>query len=64
MELDLLSLDSVVKFADAWNARMAPLHVLINNAGIFAIGGLQDYLLTQSFGSWHTKYQVSIKHAF
>jgi NAD(P)-dependent dehydrogenase (short-subunit alcohol dehydrogenase family) len=40
MELDLLSLDSVVKFADAWNARMAPLHVLINNAGIFAIGGL------------------------
>ena len=39
MELDLLSLDSVVKFADAWNARMAPLHVLINNAGIFAIGG-------------------------
>ena len=50
MELDLLSLDSVVKFADAWNARMGPLHVLINNAGIFAIGGLQDYLLTQSFG--------------
>jgi len=43
MELDLLSLDSVVKFADAWNARMAPLHVLINNAGIFAIGGLLNY---------------------
>ncbi|AQK67857.1 NAD(P)-binding Rossmann-fold superfamily protein [Zea mays] len=43
MELDLLSLDSVVKFADAWNARMAPLHVLINNAGIFAIGEPQHF---------------------
>ncbi|KAK1262763.1 hypothetical protein QJS04_geneDACA019555 [Acorus gramineus] len=38
MEVDLLSLDSVVKFAKAWNARGAPLHVLINNAGIFSIG--------------------------
>lgn len=40
MEVDLLSLDSVVKFAKAWNARLAPLNVLINNAGIFSIGGL------------------------
>ena len=40
MELDLLSLDSVVRFAEAWNARLAPLHALINNAGIFTIGGL------------------------
>jgi NAD(P)-dependent dehydrogenase (short-subunit alcohol dehydrogenase family) len=39
MELDLLSLDSVARFAEAWNARMGPLHVLINNAGIFSIGG-------------------------
>lgn len=39
MELDLLSLDSVVNFSNAWNARLAPLHVLINNAGIFAMGG-------------------------
>ncbi|KAL3512429.1 hypothetical protein ACH5RR_025146 [Cinchona calisaya] len=38
MELDLLSLDSVVRFAEAYNARMEPLHVLINNAGIFSIG--------------------------
>ncbi|KAE9453982.1 hypothetical protein C3L33_14141, partial [Rhododendron williamsianum] len=38
MEVDLLSLDSVVKFAEAWNARSAPLHALINNAGIFSIG--------------------------
>ncbi|TMW87947.1 hypothetical protein EJD97_019231 [Solanum chilense] len=38
MELDLLSLDSVARFAEAWNARMAPVHVLINNAGIFSIG--------------------------
>ncbi|KAK4799965.1 hypothetical protein SAY86_025330 [Trapa natans] len=38
MELDLLSLDSVARFAEAWNARLGPLHVLINNAGIFSIG--------------------------
>ncbi|CAF2131665.1 BnaA03g48800D [Brassica napus] len=38
MELDLISLDSVARFADAWNARLGPLHVLINNAGIFAMG--------------------------
>uniref|UniRef100_A0A6N2LPW1 Uncharacterized protein n=1 Tax=Salix viminalis TaxID=40686 RepID=A0A6N2LPW1_SALVM len=37
MELDLLSLESVSRFAEAWNARMGPLHVLINNAGIFSI---------------------------
>uniref|UniRef100_A0A0D9VBC1 Uncharacterized protein n=1 Tax=Leersia perrieri TaxID=77586 RepID=A0A0D9VBC1_9ORYZ len=43
MELDLLSLDSVVNFANAWNARMAPLHVLINNAGIFSIGESQRF---------------------
>uniref|UniRef100_A0A0E0LL06 WW domain-containing oxidoreductase n=1 Tax=Oryza punctata TaxID=4537 RepID=A0A0E0LL06_ORYPU len=43
MELDLLSLDSVVKFADTWNARMAPLHVLVNNAGIFSIGEPQRF---------------------
>lgn len=39
MELDLLSLDSVVRFAEAYNARLGPLHALINNAGIFQIGG-------------------------
>ncbi|CAH8348106.1 unnamed protein product [Eruca vesicaria subsp. sativa] len=43
MELDLLSLDSVVRFADAWNARLGPLHVLINNAGIFAMGEAQKF---------------------
>ncbi|XP_058194750.1 dehydrogenase/reductase SDR family member FEY-like [Rhododendron vialii] len=43
MEVDLLSLDSVVKFAEAWNARSAPLHALINNAGIFAIGEPQRF---------------------
>ena len=39
MEVDLLSLDSVAWFAEAWNARATPLHALINNAGIFSIGG-------------------------
>ncbi|XP_030459110.1 dehydrogenase/reductase SDR family member FEY-like [Syzygium oleosum] len=43
MELDLLSLDSVVRFADAWNSRLGPLHVLINNAGIFSIGEPQKF---------------------
>ncbi|GAU46894.1 hypothetical protein TSUD_296730 [Trifolium subterraneum] len=41
--VDLLSLDSVAKFAEAWNARAAPLHVLINNAGIFSIGEPQKF---------------------
>ncbi|KAF3602371.1 hypothetical protein F2Q69_00034265 [Brassica cretica] len=43
MELDLLSLDSVARFANAWNARLGPLHVLINNAGIFAMGEAQKF---------------------
>ncbi|KAL0710315.1 hypothetical protein Bca4012_017293 [Brassica carinata] len=43
MELDLLSLDSVVKFSNAWNARLVPLHVLINNAGMFCMGGAQKF---------------------
>ncbi|MBA0751167.1 hypothetical protein Gogos_002525 [Gossypium gossypioides] len=43
MELDLLSLDSVVDFANTWNARLEPLHVLINNAGIFSIGETQKF---------------------
>ncbi|KAL8111000.1 hypothetical protein AgCh_026676 [Apium graveolens] len=38
MELNLLSLKSVARFAEAWNARSVPLRVLINNAGIFSIG--------------------------
>ncbi|CAL0322304.1 unnamed protein product [Lupinus luteus] len=43
MGVDLLSLDSVARFAEAWNARSAPLHVLINNAGIFSIGEPQKF---------------------
>ncbi|KAL5725549.1 hypothetical protein ACHQM5_008684 [Ranunculus cassubicifolius] len=43
MELNLLSLESVVKFAEAWNARSGPLHVLINNAGIFSLGEPQKF---------------------
>ncbi|XP_076954432.1 dehydrogenase/reductase SDR family member FEY-like [Bidens hawaiensis] len=43
MELNLLSLASVVRFAEAWNARSGPLHVLINNAGIFSIGEKQKF---------------------
>jgi NAD(P)-dependent dehydrogenase (short-subunit alcohol dehydrogenase family) len=36
-ELDLASLDSVRRFADAELARQRPLHVLINNAGVMAL---------------------------
>ncbi|KAF5207296.1 Dehydrogenase/reductase SDR family member FEY [Thalictrum thalictroides] len=43
MELNLLSLDSVVRFAEAWNARLGPLHVLINNAGVFSLGEPQRF---------------------
>lgn len=43
MELDLLSMESVAQFAEAWNARLTPLHVLINNAGIFSIGEPQKF---------------------
>ncbi|KAK4402522.1 Dehydrogenase/reductase SDR family member FEY [Sesamum angolense] len=43
MELDLLSLSSVVRFAEAWNARSGPLHALVNNAGIFSIGEPQKF---------------------
>jgi NAD(P)-dependent dehydrogenase (short-subunit alcohol dehydrogenase family) len=43
MEIDLLSLDSVARFAEAFNARLGPLHVLINNAGMFAMGEAQKF---------------------
>ncbi|KAL3835474.1 hypothetical protein ACJIZ3_010210 [Penstemon smallii] len=41
MELDLLSLESVVKFSETYNSKSKPLHLLINNAGIFNIGESQ-----------------------
>ncbi|KAG9150893.1 hypothetical protein Leryth_003032 [Lithospermum erythrorhizon] len=43
MELDLLSLESVVKFSEAWNLSSRPLHSLINNAGIFSMGQPQTF---------------------
>ncbi|MQL97559.1 hypothetical protein Taro_030254 [Colocasia esculenta] len=55
MELDLLSLKSVVRFAEAWNARLGPLHVLINNAGIFSIGEPQHF----SEDGYETHMQVN-----
>ncbi|KAJ4976031.1 hypothetical protein NE237_001137 [Protea cynaroides] len=38
MELDLLSLSSVRQFAACWEQRGKPLHILINNAGIYLMG--------------------------
>jgi len=39
-ELDLLSLDSVWKFGEAWETQKIPLHVLINTAGIFCMNDM------------------------
>ena len=38
--LDLASLDSVRSFAAAWQRQQRPLHILVNNAGIFSMGGV------------------------
>ncbi|KAJ4981618.1 hypothetical protein NE237_032455 [Protea cynaroides] len=43
MELDLLSLSSVRRFAIAWEQRAEALHILINNAGIFLMGESQKF---------------------
>ncbi|XP_058071538.1 dehydrogenase/reductase SDR family member FEY-like isoform X2 [Magnolia sinica] len=43
MELDLLSLSSVRSFAAEWERRARPLHVLINNAGVFLMGEPQKF---------------------
>ncbi|KAL4419280.1 hypothetical protein ABPG77_008330 [Micractinium sp. CCAP 211/92] len=42
MQLDLSSLQSVRQFASAFRARGLPLHVLVNNAGIFAMAGARE----------------------
>lgn len=36
MEMDLSSLKSVEKFAQAWNKKKIPLNILINNAGVLS----------------------------
>lgn len=38
--LDLASLESVRQFVARWEATKRPLHVLINNAGLFNMGGV------------------------
>uniref|UniRef100_A0A6N2K9J4 Uncharacterized protein n=1 Tax=Salix viminalis TaxID=40686 RepID=A0A6N2K9J4_SALVM len=55
MELNLLSLASVVRFARAWNLRSKPLQVLINNAGIFSMGEPQKF----SEDGYETHLQVN-----
>ena len=40
--LDLASLDSVRAFAAAWQRQRRPLHILVNNAGIFTMGGVWE----------------------
>ena len=55
MELNLLSLQSVVTFAETWNSRSKPLNVLINNAGIFKMGMPQNF----SKDGYETHLQVN-----
>ncbi|GFZ03998.1 NAD(P)-binding Rossmann-fold superfamily protein [Actinidia rufa] len=55
MELNLLSLESVVRFSQAWNSISKPLNVLINNAGIFSIGEHQKF----SNDGYETHMQVN-----
>lgn len=55
MEINLLSLESVVKFAQEWNSSMKTLHVLINNAGIFSMGEPQKF----SRDGYETHLQVN-----
>ena len=40
LQLDVSCLSSVWHFIDEWGSSMRPLHVLINNAGIFNMGGV------------------------
>eukprot|EP00250_Pteridium_aquilinum_P020650 c24896_g1_i4 orf=360-1463(+) len=43
MELNLLSLSSVRSFAAVWEARQGPLHLLVNNAGIFSMSAPKKF---------------------
>lgn len=37
--LDLASLESVRSFVQRWEQRQRPVHILINNAGLFNLAG-------------------------
>ena len=37
--LDVACLASIRKFASSWQAQKRPLHILVNNAGVFTMGG-------------------------
>ena len=58
MQLDLASLNSVREFGAGWARRGLPLHVLLNNAGLFALGqrredsadGFESHLATNYLG--------------
>ena len=67
MLLDVSSLQSVRSFVQRWNQQQRPLHCLINNAGIFDIGGskpdcllspLLQLLLSATPDVFHEHYQL------
>ena len=51
MRLDLDSLESVRQFAKEVAGLGRPLHLLVNNAGVFTMGGRVDYSGTVVFTS-------------
>ena len=59
--LDVACLASIRKFALSWQAQKRPLHILVNNAGIFTMGG--RILLYRSLAS-HLCYQRSANVCF
>lgn len=53
MLLDLDSLASVRAFVGAWEAGRRPLHLLVNNAGVFHMGGQgRDVGVVVGEGTW------------
>ncbi|CAI5484856.1 unnamed protein product [Closterium sp. Yama58-4] len=64
-QVDLESLASVRAFARAWEAEARPLHVLVNNAGIFSMGVDPSWhsphdIPLMAFPSWHSPHGIPL----
>lgn len=58
MQLDLLSLPSVHRFAEEWAKRKQQLHILINNAGALYMKGL--FLILALFSAFPKSHSIKI----
>ncbi|KAI8579662.1 hypothetical protein K450DRAFT_240911 [Umbelopsis ramanniana AG] len=64
IQLDLLSLASVTKFASEFKAKKLPLHVLLNNAGVMACpfalseDGYESQFATNHLAHFHLTMQL------